>query len=124
MEAQLDTLTLANLADGALEAQFQECLQRLGADIIAELGQYECGKDGDVTASIKMTAKFAILPGDGAAPSIMVAVRADLDSPKRKLIARSVHWQKRSNEFVVWANEPQQEPLFDTKKVAPIEGRK
>ena len=123
---RLENCTLANLAEGALEAQFQEALQRLGEDIISDLNLWECDAQGAVSAKIKMEASFSIASGDGAAPAIIVAVRAELAGPKRKMAARSLHWQKRDNQFVVWANEPQQAPLFDstTTKVTPIEGRK
>lgn len=106
MDAKLFEVTLSNVAEGALETQFQERLQELGALIAEGLQNFESDKDGIVVAGIPMEARFSISPQGG----IMVSVRAELKPPKRKVVTRSIHHRKAKNEWFVW-DEPKQEPL-------------
>ena len=86
MDMKLEEATLANIADGHLEEQFQARLQE-ATGIFADMRPYVVNADGQLTVTIKMEAAFVV---SLESQTMRVAVRAELVRPKRKSIVRSM----------------------------------
>ena len=77
-------MTLANVVDGELEAQFQEELMKV-LDVRAMLGAYkEAG--GVVSCAINMSVGFSFHIESGA---VIIDADANFKAPKRKPVARA-----------------------------------
>jgi hypothetical protein len=115
MEATLEKLTLGNIAEGELERQFQERLAEI-AGLFGSHVEYVCDNRGHVRAVIKAEIQVEIDPD----LQLSASVRTELVRPKRKLVNRVIYHRK-SEGFLVWADEPQQLPLPGPRAL-PIRG--
>jgi hypothetical protein len=100
---RIEGASLANIADGELERQFQEQLAKV-VEVLNESELYE-HTNNVLTVSVPMVCEFARHADTGA---LSVAVRADLKLPKRQRAVRSAFL--RAGTIVVEATR--QEELF------------
>lgn len=103
LEIKLEEMTLGNLAEGALEKRFQDCMAEIAA-IFAQANVYQTD-GGRVLAKVKMVAEFR-RDDEG---DVEVWIGADVVSPKRKMVSRGgTHY--REGRWLV-SKEHRQDPL-------------
>lgn len=115
MEFRFEGLTLANLAGGKLEAQFQEALAAI-VDVDAEAERYQQDKDGNVSMSVEI--RFGVTVNAQTKTRALVAT-VSVKPPKRKAIGNVFHVQAGA---VLIQPELEALPLFgESENVARID---
>lgn len=109
--------TLANLAEGKLEEQFQDTLAKV-AEVHAESvrgDMYEITGNA-IVCKVRMDVEFVL---DIESRAVSVGVRAGFIPPKRKMSVRAAFVR----DGVVLVEETRQEALPLKDNVAPIRGK-
>lgn len=104
IEVTLESMTLANVAEGALEERFQEELLRI-AQALANSSAYRTS-GGRVSADITLAVHLSVDPQEG---DVRVAISGEAKLPKRKAVSRG-GVSFRDGKFRVY-NEHKQQPL-------------
>lgn len=84
MDPNFDAITLANLAEGNLEEQFQRCLAEV-SEVYEESERYEHTKDGAIESSIVLEVS---LSKHEETSMLSIDVRAQVKRPKIRRISR------------------------------------
>lgn len=91
---KLDEVQLTNVADGALEREFQTLLCEVN-QIIANGDEYQTTKEGELKMKVELSIDLIWMNG-----SMTVVTAANLKRPKRIAAARGLY--RRGNAWFVW----------------------
>lgn len=111
---KLEDATLTNLAEGELEAKFQDRLKEL-VPIFADPRDFVKTGEGKLIATIELS---AVLELDCNSGTVVVNVGAELKRPKRLMSSRAIY--RRGAVWLV-GNEPKQQPLAIFPRPAAVE---
>ncbi len=103
---KVEGMTLANVIDGELEAQFQRCLAKV-VDYFAEAEEYEHAGEAEIL-TVKIPIEIA-LHREAGSGIVSVSGRAGVKEPKRKTSTRAAFIKAGS----VLVMPEIQEPMFD-----------
>lgn len=89
MEFRFEGLTLANLAGGKLEAQFQEALASI-VDVDADADRYQQDKEGNVAMAVEIRLAVSI---NAQTKTRALVATCHVKHPKRKAVGNVFHVQ-------------------------------
>lgn len=107
---KLDEVQLTNIADGALEREFQTALCEVN-QIIATGDEYQTTKDGELKMKLAMEVEFVWMNG-----TMTAVVSANLKRPKRLAAARGLY--RRGTGWFVWGEGEQMGLTMPTRETA------